>query len=115
MAYHFDMLINSGVKCFLLQEVLLRCVTSLVQTLSAACIIQTHQFNHYHSMGKLSRRQIHDIFSLFFFQKIGFDISCKLSPEETIFMRCQSLFSEKNDKNISNCRLLKVLPSMLSF
>ena len=27
---------------------------------------------------------------------LGFDISCKISPEETICMKCQSLFSGKN-------------------
>ena len=35
--------------------------------------------------------------SLIFFslsQKIGFNISCKLSPKETICMKYQSLFSE---------------------
>ena len=32
---------------------------------------------------------------VFFFQKIGFDISCKLSPKETICMECQSLFPAK--------------------
>ena len=30
-----------------------------------------------------------------------------------IYMNYQSLFSGKNKKNISNCRLLKILPSML--
>ena len=34
--------------------------------------------------------------TLFFFQKTGFGISCKLSPEEKICMQCQSLFSGKN-------------------
>ena len=29
-------------------------------------------------------------------------------------MKCQSLFSRKKEKNISKCRLLKVLPSMQS-
>ena len=33
---------------------------------------------------------------LIFSQKIGFDLSCKLSPEETICMKCQILFSGKN-------------------
>ena len=47
--------------------------------------------NFYHPMGKFSRRQNDDIF-FYFSQKIGFDISCKLSPEETICMMCQSLF-----------------------
>ena len=39
------------------------------------------------------------IFSLFFFtQKTGFDIACKLSPLETVCMKCQILFSGKNKK-----------------
>ena len=29
-------------------------------------------------------------------------------------MKCHILFSEKNKKNISKCRLLKILPRMLS-
>ena len=37
----------------------------------------------------------------YFSQKTGFDISCKLSPLETICMKCQMLFSGKNKKNIS--------------
>ena len=41
-----------------------------------------------------------------FYQKSGYDSSCKLSPLETICMKCQILFSWKNKKNISNCRLL---------
>ena len=69
--------------------------------------------NLYHSLGIFSRRQIDDIF-LIFFQKTGFDISCKLSPKETICMKCHILFSEKNKKNISKCRLLKILPRVLS-
>ena len=37
-----------------------------------------------------------------FSQNTGFDISCKLSLMETICMKCQILFSEKNKKNIIN-------------
>ena len=51
---------------------------------------------------------------LFSFQKTGFDISCKLSPMETICMKCQILFSVKIKKNISKCCLLKILPRVLS-
>ena len=51
----------------------------------------------------------------FFFQKISFDISCKLSPNETICVKCQSLFSGQDMKNISKCHLLKFLSSMLNF
>ena len=47
---------------------------------------------------KISADNILKLFSDFFFQKIGFDISCKLSPKETICMNCQSLFSEKKKK-----------------
>ena len=37
----------------------------------------------------------------YFSQKIGFDISCKLSPMETVCMQCQSLiFWQKNEHNI---------------
>ena len=43
----------------------------------------------------------------YFSQKTRLDISCKLSPMETICMKCQILFSEKNKKNISIC-LLKI-------
>ena len=32
---------------------------------------------------------------------IGLDISCRLSPQETICMKYQSLFSGKNKKNIN--------------
>ena len=38
----------------------------------------------------------------YFSKKIGFDTSCKLSPKETICMKCQILFSrKKKKKNIS--------------
>ena len=48
-------------------------------------------------------------------RKTGFDISCKLSPLETICMKYQILFSGKNKKNIINLsvkftrRVLKVI------
>ena len=50
---------------------------------------------------------------IFFSQETGFDISCKLSPQETICIKYQTPFSGKN-KNISKCHLLKNLPGMLS-
>ena len=40
------------------------------------------------------------IFFFLFFPENSFDISCKMSPEE--------------NKSISKCRLLEILPSMLS-
>ena len=48
-------------------------------------------------LGKNFSRNILKYFS-YFSQKIGFDISCKLSPKETICMNCQSLFSGENKK-----------------
>ena len=49
-----------------------------------------------------------------FFKKTGFDILCKLSPMETVCMKCQLLFSGKKRKIISICRLQKILPRNLS-
>ena len=45
-----------------------------------------------------------DIFKYFFYftQKTGFAISCKLSPLETVCMKCQILFCGKNKENIAN-------------
>ena len=40
--------------------------------------------------------------------------SCKLSPLETVCIKCQILFSGKNKKNISLCCLLKILRRLLS-
>ena len=48
---------------------------------------------------KFSRRLFLNIFS-YFSLKIGFDISCKLSPRETICLKDQSLFSGENKKNV---------------
>ena len=46
---------------------------------------------------------------LFFSQKIGFGIMSKLSPWETVGMKCQSLFSGENKKkkivNLSSAEL----------
>ena len=39
-----------------------------------------------------------DIF--LFFQSIGFDILCKLSPKETICIKCQNLFPGKKIRRI---------------
>ena len=50
-------------------------------------------FKVYHAMGKFSRLQTDDIFS-YFFLKIGSDTLCRLSPQETICMKCQILFSK---------------------
>ena len=48
------------------------------------------------------------------FPENRFDISCKLSPWETIFMQCQHLFSGNNKKHISVCHQLIFLHSVLS-
>ena len=55
----------------------------------------------------------------FFFQKIGFDISCKLSPGdnllekskpilETVCMKCQNLCSDKDKKKYSQLSLSRI-------
>ena len=47
-------------------------------------------------ISKLEKKSADNILKLFFifYKKIGFDISCKLSsPEMTICMKCQILFS----------------------
>ena len=70
--------------------------------------VGTPQFlSLYQSLGKFSRWQI-EIF-LIFPRKQALTFSCKLSPVETICMKCQNLFSGENKKNISWCRLLKFL------
>ena len=57
---------------------------------------------------KFSADNILKYFS-YFSQKIGFDISCKLSPVETICIEFQSLFSGKTKKNvIIACHLLNL-------
>ena len=53
------------------------------------------------------------VFLIFFSQETGFDTSCKLSPLQTFCMECQNLFSGENKKNISVCRLLKILFTVL--
>ena len=58
----------------------------------------------YLTLSMLGKNSADDILKFFFFfsnfsQKTDFDISCKLSPEETICMKCQNLFSGKNKTN----------------
>ena len=48
-------------------------------------------------LGKKEERRIQKYFS-YFSRTIGFDISCKLYPLETIRMKCQILFYGKNKK-----------------
>ena len=42
------------------------------------------------------------IFFSYISQQIGFDMSCKPSPLETLCMECQILFSEKNKEKYYN-------------
>ena len=46
------------------------------------------------TLGKIFSRRHTEIFFLFF-PEMGFAISCKLSPLETVCMKCQILFSGK--------------------
>ena len=68
------------------------------------------KINLYHSLNRFSRQQN----CWYFSQKIGSDISCKLSSKETVCMKYQNIFSRKSKKNISNCHLLIFSPSMPS-
>ena len=47
-------------------------------------------------------------------RKIGYDTSCKLSPLETICMKCQIPFSRKSKKNITNLSSAESAHSMVS-
>ena len=76
------------------------------------CMYDWYSIKTNSMLGNDFSRQYFETFFSYFFHKIGFDISCKLS-KETICMKCQILFSMKN-KNISKCHLLNFLPSMLS-
>ena len=53
------------------------------------------------------------IFPVSAFTKCYFAACCRY-PSKTICMKCQILFPGKNKNNISICRLLKILPSVLS-
>ena len=63
------------------------------------------------TQGKNFSREQFEIFS----KKIGFDSSCKLSPLETICMKCQNLFSGKNKKNIINLSSAELAERMAKF
>ena len=52
-------------------------------------------FNTNSARGKFSKCQINDIFFSYFSLTIEFDISCKLSPRETLCMTFQILFGGK--------------------
>ena len=56
----------------------------------------------------ISADNIFDDTFLIFFQAIEFDMSYKLSLEETVFMKCQIQISGKNRKTTSKCYLLKI-------
>ena len=69
-------------------------------------------------MGKFSRWQTDDIFS-YFPQNTEFDISCKLSPVETMSnenaWNVKSFFSgKKNKKKKFNMLSVEIFPNMLS-
>ena len=55
-----------------------------------------------------SRRQFFN-FLFIYFTKTSLDISCESSAWQTIHMKCQDLFSLKNNKKNFECRLLQIL------
>ena len=66
------------------------------------------------SLGKISADGILKYCS-YFSKETGFDISCELSPFETIYIKSRILvFGTKYDKYISICRLLKFIPRVLA-
>ena len=74
--------------------------------------------NPYHSLGRQIQQttncEIDDIFLIFSEENRLWNL-CNFFPKEKICMKCQILFFVKNkEKNISECCLLKILPSMLS-
>ena len=76
-------------------------------------------FKHFVLWVRISADDILKYFSYFFQQNV-FYFSCKLSPQETIFMKCQRLFSGENQKNIISllsaefvCRVVKVKLNIL--
>ena len=64
-------------------------------------------------LGKKVSKQHLQIFFSKFCQRTVVDISCKLSLRETVCMKCQTQFSEKNKKNI-NFLCVEFPKSMLS-
>ena len=65
-------------------------------------------------LGKNVSRRHFEIFFSYFSLKIGSDSSCKLSPLETICMKCQILFSRRNKKNITNLLPAESAQSMVN-
>ena len=62
--------------------------------------------SEYFMLGMLRKNSADNILKYsYFYYKVGFDISCKLSPKDTICIKCLSLFSGKNKKKISGCYL----------
>ena len=74
-----------------------KCITDQIEHLENSEIYASRCCCH---MGKEQRAGAFIYFGLmssftYFFQKTGFDISCKLLPLETVCMKCQVLFSGK--------------------
>ena len=64
--------------------------SGLPSTVTGNNILHVYSGHYLHLMpGKLAADYIFTYFSLFFLQKKRFDILCKLSPWETISMKCQ--------------------------
>ena len=76
-------------------------------------LVFLHFNNLYHSRSSWLIQQTTNWYFSYFSPKTGFDISCKFSPLETICIKWHNLFPEKK-QNISICRLLKILPRILS-
>ena len=65
-------------------------------------------------LGKNFSRQHYEILFYFSPRKQNLTTLCKLSPKETVCMKCQILFSGKNKKNIISLSSAEFARSMLS-
>ena len=74
--------------------------------------ICTYNLNFYHPLDKFRWQAGYTFVLCFFFPEIKFDISCKLYPDETICMKCQTLLPGKK----LHFKLLsfEIFPNMLS-
>ena len=70
--------------------------------LSLSCCLNICMALAFSTLGKIFSKRHIKVFFFLFFQKTGFDSSFKLSPLETIWMKCQILFSGKKKENIIN-------------
>ena len=70
--------------------------------------------HYYFTLNCWERKKNKEIFFFLFFRKIRLDISCKLSPLETVHMKCQIQFYGKNKKTLIDLSSAEPAHSMVS-